>query len=77
MKHNKITVSVDVWAAPGCDTRWSVSEINSDGEEIVCIGGDDTLSEAWAMACERAEELGVPARIVQGDTNEVIREWSP
>lgn len=67
--------SVDVWPAPHCNTRYSISLGDDDGE-IRCLGGSNNLEDAWEDACEAAREHGVPARILTaGDC--VMREWSP
>jgi hypothetical protein len=68
--------TVDVWRSYGCDTDYSVSLCDGGGE-IRCIGGDDDIDAAWALACETADDLGVPARIIAEGTEQVTRTYTP
>lgn len=74
MKHEKPT-SVDVWRSYDCATDYSVSVCDDDGE-IRCVGGSNDVDEAYALACETADELGVPAQEVY-PSGEVKRRYVP
>ncbi len=73
--HSSRTIAtVDAWYSPGCDTAYSVSLCDEDGDEISCIGGADDEDEAWDMAVEAAAEAGVTARLMPTESGEVTRE---
>ena len=74
---NETVTTVDAWLSPGCNTVYSVSLCNSDGEEIRCIGGANSADDAWEMACDEAEDQGVPARLIPREDGVVTREWTP
>lgn len=70
---------VAVWSTPrdqGYRTDWSISLCDDDGDEIECSGGANSRSRAWEIALERAESLGVPARLLD-EHNNVMQEWEP
>jgi len=69
-------VSIEVWWSPGCDSAYSISLCDEAREEIRCLGGDDDEDSAWRQACEHADAMGLPARLV-GETSEVEREYGP
>lgn len=64
---NKSRVALHVWLdMPAAQERdesvyYSVSDVDADDEEITCTFGSSSLARAWAYACERADETGVPA----------------
>jgi hypothetical protein len=64
-----------VWRSYHCETKWSISECDAEGE-IRCIGGDDDMEDAWATACEHAEEIGVPCLLMH-ESGEEIRRYAP
>ena len=68
--------TVDAWLSRDCETRYSVSLSDEDGE-IRCVGGSDDIGEAWQLACAEAEKHGVPARLMPYESGEVTREWTP
>lgn len=68
--------TVDAWYSPGCDTRYSVSLCDEDGE-ITCIGGSDDIEEAWEMAVEYSDERGIEARLMPTESGEVTRRHEP
>jgi hypothetical protein len=56
--------AVHVWWQDDSDDgpEWVVSIVDSDGDEITCIGGyGGSLGDAWERACEEADARGVPA----------------
>jgi len=68
--------SIDVWRSYHCDTDYSISLCDDEGE-IRCLGGDDCEDAAWDQACELADEYGVPARLLIGETQEAKAEYHP
>ncbi len=40
---------------------WSVSTCEADGSEVACIGGEWSRSDAWQLARDLADDLAVPA----------------
>lgn len=68
--------TVDAWPSPHCTTRYSVSECDSDGDEIRCSDGARTAAAAFEIARDLAESLGVPARLLDSG-NRVVEEWEP
>lgn len=74
MSARKVPVSVDVWRSPNCRTEYSISVCNDDGDEIVCIGGDDDFDAAWQEACAYADWHGLTARCVS-ECGETLQEW--
>lgn len=73
---NRTIETVDAWRSPGCDTRYSVSLSDEDGE-IRCVGGSNSKEAAWKMALKHAKEHGVPARLMPTESGEVTREERP
>jgi hypothetical protein len=69
-------VSVVVWRSYHCRTDYSVSICGEDGSEITCVGGSDDVDEAYTLACETADGLGIPAREVY-ESGEVKRSYTP
>jgi hypothetical protein len=74
-KREKWATSIDVWRSYHCDTPYSVSLCDDDGE-IECLGGGDE-DDAWALACEEADKRGLPARLLIGETQNARREYVP
>lgn len=68
--------SVHVWLSPNCDTEYSISFCDKNGEEIECIGGGNDVEAAWLVACDEAESLGVPALLSPYESGEVTRTWN-
>lgn len=67
---------VDVWRDYAGDTDdYSVSLADDDGE-IRCVGSGDH-AEAWQIACEYADDLGIPARDLCAGTDEVVDTYVP
>lgn len=72
----RIATSVDVWLSPGCDTEYSISLCDDDGE-IECLGGDDDADEAFEQAYSLADEYGLPAQLIPYESGEVTRSYEP
>jgi len=72
---SRIADTVDVWRSYGCETDYSVSLCDADGE-IRCVGGADDLGEAWDLATETADDEGIPAQIVS-ESGGVTRTYAP
>jgi hypothetical protein len=72
----RTATSVDAWRSRDCDTDYSVSVCDEDGE-IQCVGGSDDMDEAFVLACSEAEARGIPARLIPTESGEVTREWTP
>lgn len=83
MTHRQATTEIHVWLDEqvahdmGCDTYYSVSEVDSDGDEIRCSDGAESLAEAWECGCELADTLGVPAVEYARGTGEVTDRYTP
>ena len=56
----RVPASVDVWYQYDGVDQYVVSLSDEDGE-IRCLGGDADLAEAWTLACQAADDYGVPA----------------
>lgn len=67
---------VDVWRQYHCDTRYSISIADEEGDEITCVGGDDSLEQAWSEACEIADDRRLTVRLIH-ESGETMREYSP
>lgn len=67
--------SVDVWRQYDVEQPWTISLCDDDGE-IKCLGGADSLQEAWEAACEYAVATGVPAREIDR-SGRVVDEHRP
>lgn len=66
MSYPKDVAEVHVWRdeydATGNPSAeyYSVSTVDDEGNEIACLGGSKSLSRAWEIGVELAEDLGVP-----------------
>ena len=66
-RYSATITAVHSWRDPdaaklyGTESYYSVSLVDSEGNEITCIGGDESLADAWGIATEAADEHGVEA----------------
>lgn len=78
-----MTKAIHVWYdAPAAEDRgvnayYSVSEVDEDGDEIRCIGGSVDLAKAWAIGCERADELGVECLEMKDESGRITDRHRP
>lgn len=59
------------------DEYYSVSLMDTDGNEIECVGGSRDLVCAWEMACEAADDYGVEAIEQRDESGRVTDRYTP
>jgi len=61
----------------GAVRYYSVSEVDSEGEEIRCVGGSRDRLRAWELGLEQARDLGIPCVEYAGPSDQETDRWEP
>jgi hypothetical protein len=82
MRSNHVA-AIHVWrddlaaADRNTDDYYSVSVVDSDDDEIRCIGGSKSLARAWKLGCEAADDEGVECLEFSRAKGEVTDRYIP
>lgn len=61
----------------GVEKMYSVSLMSAEPDQIACVGGNESLSEAWEIGLKHAERLGVPCVEYDNELSQETNRWEP
>lgn len=82
-RYSTPTAAVHVWydmaaaSDRGIDEYYSISEVDDDGDEIICVGGSRNRLTAWELGCEHADDLNVECVEMADESGRVTDRYTP